>query len=133
MPIPTRRWNWSRGLGENSPNCAVLVTSSSHDGHLILRAMRAGAKEFLTQPMRIDDLLGALGRITERRSGPGETRPRGCQVIAVAGVLGGVGTTSVAVNLACILAKTRRTPSPWSIWIISSLFAFIFSLLLVTL
>ena len=38
-------------LGENSPNCAVLVTSSSHDGQLILRAMRAGAKEFLTQPV----------------------------------------------------------------------------------
>lgn len=95
-------------LGENSPNCAVLVTSSSHDGHLILRAMRAGAKEFLTQPMRIDDLLAALGRITERRSGPGETRPRGSQVIAVAGVLGGVGTTSMAVNLACILAQNPK-------------------------
>ena len=49
------------------PQCAVLVTSSSNDGHLILRAMRAGAKEFLTQPVRIEDLLAALGRISERR------------------------------------------------------------------
>ncbi len=58
-------------LAESSPKCAVLVTSSSHDGHLILRAMRVGAKEFLTQPLRIDDLLAALGRISERRNGPG--------------------------------------------------------------
>jgi pilus assembly protein CpaE len=95
-------------LGENSPQCAVLVTSTSNDGQLILRAMRAGAKEFLTQPVRIDDLLGALGRISERRSGPGETRPRGSQVIAVCGSLGGVGTTSLAVNLACILAQNPK-------------------------
>ena len=62
-------------LGESSPNCAVLVTSSSHDGQLILRAMRAGAKEFLTQPMRIDDLLASLGRISERRNGSGREPP----------------------------------------------------------
>jgi pilus assembly protein CpaE len=95
-------------LAENSPNCAVLVTSSSHDGHLILKAMRAGAREFLTQPLRIEDLLAALGRITERRIGPGENRPRGSEVVAVAGALGGVGTTSVAVNLACVLARNPR-------------------------
>ena len=83
----------------------MLVVSSSNDGQLILQAMRAGAKEFLTQPVRIEDLLAALGRISERRFGPGENRPRGSQVIAVAGAIGGVGTTSLAVNLGCILAK----------------------------
>jgi pilus assembly protein CpaE len=92
-------------ITENAPRCAVLVTSSSNDGHLILKAIRAGAKEFLTQPVRIDDLLAALGRISERRVGPGENRLRSSQIVAVAGVLGGVGTTSVAVNLACALAQ----------------------------
>ena len=92
-------------LSESSPDCAVLVVSSSNDGGLILQAMRAGAKEFLTQPVRIEDLLGALGRISERRFGRGENRPRGSQVIAVAGAIGGVGTTSIAVNLGCALAK----------------------------
>lgn len=91
-------------LSESSPDCAVLVVSSSSDGNLILQAMRAGAKEFLTQPVRIEDLLGSLGRISERRFGRGERKPRGCQVIAVAGAIGGVGTTSIAVNLGCALA-----------------------------
>lgn len=94
-------------LGQNSPECAVLVTSSSTDGRLILQAMRSGAKEFLTQPVRIDDLLAALGRISQRRFGSGEKKIRGSQVIAVAGAIGGVGVTSVAVNLACMLAKER--------------------------
>ncbi|MBN1396199.1 MAG: pilus assembly protein CpaE [Pirellulales bacterium] len=92
-------------LGVSQPDCAVLVVSSSNDGNLILQALRAGAKEFLTQPLRIEDLLAALGRISERRAGHGEKRPRGNQVIAVAGAIGGVGTTSLAVNLGCMLAK----------------------------
>jgi len=95
-------------LATASPNCSVLVVSSSNDGSLILQALRAGAKEFLTQPVRIEDLLAALGRIGERRLGHGENRPRGSQVIAVAGAIGGVGTTSLAVNLGCILAQNTQ-------------------------
>lgn len=95
-------------LNETSPNCSVLVVSSSSDGNLILQAMRAGAKEFLTQPVRIEDLLAALGRISERRFGRGDKKPRGSQVIAVGGAIGGVGTTSIAVNLGCALAADKK-------------------------
>jgi pilus assembly protein CpaE len=96
-------------LATASPNCTVLVVSSSNDGSLILQALRAGAKEFLTQPVRIDDLVAALGRINDRRFGTGgDNRPRGSQVIAVAGAIGGVGTTSLAVNLGCILAQNPQ-------------------------
>jgi pilus assembly protein CpaE len=95
-------------LSQSSPNCAVLVVSSSSDGNLILQTLRAGAKEFLTQPVRIEDLLGALGRISQRRAGHGERQMRGSQVIAVAGSIGGVGTTSIAVNVGCALAADER-------------------------
>ena len=95
-------------LSENSPECAVLVVSSSNDGNLILKSMRAGAKEFLPLPVRLEDLLAALGRISDRRFGKGDTKPRGCQVLAIAGATGGVGSTSVAVNLGCALARDER-------------------------
>ena len=95
-------------LGEASPDCDVLVVSSSTDGRLILQAMRAGAKEFLSQPLKLQDLVDALGRINERRFGKGESRTRGSTVIAVAGATGGVGSTSLAVNLGCVLAKDTR-------------------------
>jgi pilus assembly protein CpaE len=97
-----------RKLNAVTPDCSVLVVSSSNDGGLILQALRAGAKEFLTQPVRIEDLLGALGRMSERRFGQGENKPRGCQVIAIAGATGGVGTTSLAVNLGCALAQNEK-------------------------
>src|SRR3954469_12213936 len=78
-------------LHEISPECSIVVISSSTDGNLILRAMRAGVKEFLPQPVRIEDLAGALDRIGNQRSGPGDNKSRGSTVIAVAGSTGGVG------------------------------------------
>lgn len=92
-------------LRQTSPTCSILAVSSSTDGALILKAMRAGAREFLTQPVRVDDLLGALERIASERFGPGESRSRGSLVLAVAGASGGVGSTSLAVNIGCALAK----------------------------
>ncbi len=95
-------------LAETASECAVLVVSSSNDGNLILQAIRAGAKEFLTQPVRIEDLLAALGRISERRFGQGDNKSRGSQIVAVAGSVGGVGSTSLAVNLGCCLAAEEN-------------------------
>ena len=92
-------------LVSESPQCSILVVSSSTDGNLILRAMRSGAKEFLAQPVRLEDLIGALDRIGAQRFGRGESKSRSCSVIAVAGATGGVGCTSVAVNLGCALAR----------------------------
>ena len=46
-----------------------LVTSTSTDGNLILRSMRAGAKEFLTQPLQTEDLSAALQRVARQRTG----------------------------------------------------------------
>lgn len=95
-------------LHEASPECSVVVVSSSTDGTLILRAMRAGVKEFLPQPVRIEDLVAALERIGSQRFGRGENKTRSSTVIAVAGATGGVGSTSLAVNLGCILAADPR-------------------------
>src|SRR6188768_2777016 len=94
-------------LAKTAPNCAILVTSTSADGNLILRAMRAGAKEFLTQPLKTEDLSHALQRVARQRAGAAGTTHRGCTIIAVAGATGGVGTTSVAVNLGCSLAANE--------------------------
>jgi pilus assembly protein CpaE len=91
-------------LAKSAPECVTLVTSTSTDGNLILRAMRAGAKEFLTQPLRTEDLAAALQRVSRQRFGNTTKGGRGCVVIAVTGATGGVGTTSLAVNLGCALA-----------------------------
>lgn len=92
------------GLQRNCPDCSILVVSSSTDGQLILKVMRAGAKEFLTQPVRVDDLVSAIERIGTHRFGSRDGKTRNSTSIAISGSTGGVGTTSLAVNLGCALA-----------------------------
>jgi pilus assembly protein CpaE len=92
-------------LKSESPECAMLAVSSSSDGQLILKSMRAGAKEFLTIPTSLEDLTAALGRISDAKYGGASGKNRNTKVVAVCGASGGVGCTSIAVNLGCILAS----------------------------
>ena len=91
-----------------APECAILVVSSSTDGQLILKAMRSGAKEFLTHPIKVEDLLSALDRISAAKFGTGSGGGRTCHVVAVCGATGGVGSTSLAVNLGCLLSADPK-------------------------
>jgi pilus assembly protein CpaE len=70
--------------------------------------MRAGAKEYLPEPLRPEDLAAALQRVKRHASGSSGSTKQGCQVFAVAGSTGGVGTSSLAVNLACALAADQN-------------------------
>ncbi|OYW20061.1 MAG: pilus assembly protein CpaE, partial [Planctomycetales bacterium 12-60-4] len=95
-------------INQEIPSCRVLVLSSSQEGSLILQAIRNGAREFLNQPLQLEDFIAALGRVRQTGSGrPGESsETRSCQVITIAGASGGVGCTSLAINLGCCLAQT---------------------------
>ncbi len=95
-------------LASEAPETAVLAASESADGHLILRTIRAGAREFLTLPLSKDDLSAALSRVSQQKFGTSEKGGRACEVIAIAGATGGVGSTSTAVNLGCVLAGESR-------------------------
>ena len=96
-------------ISHDLPTCAVLVVSSSQEGSLILQAMRNGAKEFLAYPPRLEDVLAALDRIqAQNGSKEGDGRVRTSRVITICGAGGGVGCTSLAINLACILAQSEK-------------------------
>ncbi|MBX3422080.1 MAG: MinD/ParA family protein [Pirellulaceae bacterium] len=88
----------------DAPTCCSLAVSRSTDGQLILQAMRAGAREFLTSPVGLEDMVGALERIAAAKFGGTSGRARSSQIIAICGASGGVGCTSLAVNLGCMLA-----------------------------
>ena len=107
---PTKGLSLIAKINQDLPNCHVLVLSSSTEGSLILQAMRNGAKEFLNQPLKLEDFLAALDRIQQVHGGRGSDgqQVRSSQAIAIAGVSGGVGCTSLAVNLACVLAQDEK-------------------------
>src|SRR4029077_395913 len=89
----------------------ILAVSARGDGQSILGALRAGAKEFLTAPVVLEELLIALTRLRQSRvSADGTPAVNGnvkteSLVVTVVGSRGGVGCTSLAVNLGCNLAQ----------------------------
>ncbi|MDG1511287.1 MAG: response regulator [Mariniblastus sp.] len=89
-------------ISKTHPSIGIIVVSSRTDGQMILRAMRSGAREFLNSPVQIDELVGALDRVAANTDG--KQRSNAGNIIAVAGASGGVGNTSIAVNLAVALA-----------------------------
>src|SRR5437868_1604227 len=95
-------------LGQSHPALPILAVSGRGDGQSILQALRSGAKEFLTSPVVLEELLTALQRLHRTRapgqgSGVNGAVKADSLVIAVAGARGGVGSTSLAVNLGCTL------------------------------
>jgi pilus assembly protein CpaE len=105
---PDRAIELIQRLSHESPDTALLAASENTDGHQILRTIRAGAREFLTLPMSRDDLASALERVSQQKFGSADGGGRSCEVIAVCGATGGVGTTSTAVNLGCVIAEDSR-------------------------
>jgi pilus assembly protein CpaE len=89
----------------STPDCVLLALSKNTDGPTILRAIRAGAREFLTLPIEVEEVHSALNRVQEVKFGSGDSRVRTCKMIAIAGATGGVGCTSIAVNIGCNLAS----------------------------
>ncbi len=88
----------------NHPTTFVIGTAAQADSALILRAMRSGIHEFLIYPPDPKDLSAAVDRLMRRTHGEGTSGT----VIAVYSAKGGLGTTSIAANLAFALAKSHR-------------------------
>src|SRR6516164_2335108 len=89
-------------LANDFPGLPILAVSARGDGQSILQALRAGAKEFLTQPVVLEELLVALQRLRQNRTTVNGTIPANGAVkaeskaIAVIGSRGGIGCTSLA-------------------------------------
>jgi pilus assembly protein CpaE len=82
----------------------TIGTAPRAEPDLILRAMRSGIQEFLVCPPEAKDFASALDRLMRRTSSNGQ---RGI-VFTLYSSKGGLGTTSIAANLAHALAKGHR-------------------------
>ena len=102
-------------LSVDFPKLPILTISNDHQA--LLQSLQRGAKYFLMNPIGLEDLLTALRRAlgdnpnpnSDNGESPGvlnQMRPTGAsQIISVLGSRGGVGTTTLAVNLAATLAS----------------------------
>ena len=85
----------------------VFLTSTRSEPEILLHALRSGAKEFFVQPLKVDEVRATLERYVNRCARAAGGGGRDGHVIYLASSKGGVGTTTLAVNLAADLGARR--------------------------
>ncbi|MBM3723949.1 MAG: MinD/ParA family protein [Acidobacteria bacterium] len=91
-----------------APDLYVVASSFDAGRETVLAALRAGAQDFLMQPVKRFDFRDVMGRLERapRRSSSGKSQLG--KVYTFLGSKGGVGTTTLAVNFAGVLAQQGR-------------------------
>ncbi len=86
-------------------SATVMVYSVKADSELLVRCMRAGAREFLTLPFAQSTMAEALVRASARRPATRLPKKTGGRLLVFLGAKGGDGVTTLACNFAVSLAK----------------------------
>jgi pilus assembly protein CpaE len=83
----------------------VMVYSSKPDSEMLVRCMRAGAREFLTLPFAQSTMAEALVRAAARRPAARAPKKAVGKLLVFLGAKGGAGVTTLACNFAVALAQ----------------------------
>lgn len=111
---PEDTFSLIREMGKLNKGTEIFLTASKLDSGILLEAMRAGAKEFLAQPIQKQEVVDAIMRFLDRlaaHAGKAEGQRKTGKILAFFGGKGGVGTTSIAVNVAAAINALPNKPS----------------------
>ena len=90
----------------STTSTTVMVYTSRLDPNVMVRSMRSGAREFLSDPIDATALSDALTRAGSRRTGgKGAAKKAGGKLLVFLGGKGGSGVTTVACNFAVALVQ----------------------------
>lgn len=90
------------------PSARLIAVSSETPPTqtMLLEAMRGGVQDFVQKPVLVETLRDLIARLADDMGA--ETRPSLDKLIVVMGSKGGVGTTTVAVNISVQLSVCAR-------------------------
>jgi pilus assembly protein CpaE len=91
----------------------IFLISSSWDPEILNQARRAGVNKIFVQPLQKEEIRAALLGYEDKKSraSPSQRYQKFGKMIYVLGCKGGVGTTTVALNLAAGLAHLDKSRS----------------------
>ncbi len=87
-----------------APDLYVIASNYQADGESVIAAVRAGANDFLHQPIKRLEFREAMNRLERAPRRAASAVSRLGKVYSFLGVKGGVGTTTLAVNFAAALS-----------------------------
>jgi pilus assembly protein CpaE len=96
-------------LARRLPETAILATAANGAAEFVLQIIRAGAMEFVPRPVDPRELGAALEKVLRLRGRPVNRQPG--RVTAVFSAKGGLGATTLAVNLGVCFAEQAGTKS----------------------
>lgn len=98
-------------IRSRSPHTEIFATAATADTTVLLNVLRAGVQEFIPQPVQKEDLCDALERFEMRYQDRVSSSDGSGKLINMLGGKGGVGTTTLAVNLAMNLQEINPASS----------------------
>lgn len=106
-PDPEPALDVVESLCSGSNSITVMVHTARQDQQLLLRCMRAGAREFLTEPLLPSSIGEALVRAAVRRDELRRKQAAAGKLLVFVGAKGGAGVTTIASNFAVALAAAH--------------------------
>lgn len=91
-----------------APHLYIIASNYHAEGEAVIAAVRAGANDFLVQPLRRLEFRDAVTRFEKAPKQTAQVSSRLGKVFTFLGVKGGVGTTTLAVNFASVLAQRKQ-------------------------
>jgi pilus assembly protein CpaE len=89
-------------------SATIMVYSAHTDSELLVRCMRAGAREFLTQPIAPSTIAEAMVRASVRRPAHRPAKQAEAKLLMFIGAKGGAGVSTLAANFAVALSQGSR-------------------------
>src|SRR6202795_5269161 len=100
-------FEFAQQLNKLRPTAHIIACSAKQESspEFLLSAMRSGVRDFLQKPYDRGEIFSLIARIASEHARQTSARTATGKLFVVLGTKGGVGTSTVAVNLAVQLAQ----------------------------
>jgi pilus assembly protein CpaE len=96
-------------LKQAAPDLYVIASHYHADGETVIQALRAGANDFILQPLKRTEFRESIARYERAPKRHLASESKLGKVYTFLGVKGGVGTTTLALNFASVLAQRKNS------------------------